>query len=856
MDTRREFLKKAAALSGGAGLFSTLPPSIQKALAIDPDKGSSFMDAEHIVVLMQENRSFDHAYGTLQGVRGFNDPRAISLPDKNLVWLQTNAAGETYAPFRLNIKDTNSTWLGDLPHSWTDQVDALNKGKYDQWLIAKPSRNKAFASAPLTLGYYNREDLPFYYSLADAFTICDQNFCSSLTGTTPNRLYLWTGAIRDKPNASAYAHVRNDDVTYQKEASWTTFPERLEENNISWKIYQNEISLDTGLSAEQEAWLVNFTNNPIEWFSQYHVRFSPEHFEFLQKSRETLGNEIEKLKASLASADNDGKIKKIREKISQKEELLDKVISESVKWSPENFDKLSTFHKNIHRKAFANNRRDPHYRELENFTYDDNGVKRKLKLPKSDILFQFREDVRQGALPAVSWLIAPKNFSDHPAAPWYGAWYISEVLDILTRNPEVWKKTIFILCYDENDGYYDHVPPFVTPDPDREGTGRVSPGINGSAEQVPLEQDLKSRPPRFARGGPIGLGFRVPLVIASPWSRGGRVCSQVFDHTSILQLMEKVLSKKTNKKIEEPNISSWRRAVCGDLSSVFTPYRGEKIIFPESLERAGVIENIHKAQFKEAPFGYRPLTAEEKTAINRDPYASPLMPRQEKGVRPSCALPYELYVEGRLNKLTKNVEILFKASNEAFGEASAGAAFNVYAPGRYLSPEKNENRVYDSVRTWAYAAAAGEQAADQWPLDHFEHGQYHLRVYGPNGFYREFTGDENDPDLTVELEYERERRNPGKLTGNIALKLVNLNPSRSYEIVITDNAYQGGTRSRTLKKSSSPRSRATVGIPLDRSAGWYDLSVSVTGSAVFEKRYAGRVETGRPGITDPAMGNR
>jgi len=747
MDTRREFLKKAAALSGGAGLFSTLPPSIQKALAIDPDKGSSFMDAEHIVVLMQENRSFDHAYGTLQGVRGFNDPRAISLPDKNLVWLQTNAAGETYAPFRLNIKDTNSTWLGDLPHSWTDQVDALNKGKYDQWLIAKPSRNKAFASAPLTLGYYNREDLPFYYSLADAFTICDQNFCSSLTGTTPNRLYLWTGAIRDKPNASAYAHVRNDDVTYQKEASWTTFPERLEENNISWKIYQNEISLDTGLSAEQEAWLVNFTNNPIEWFSQYHVRFSPEHFEFLQKSRETLGNEIEKLKASLASADNDGKIKKIREKISQKEELLDKVISESVKWSPENFDKLSTFHKNIHRKAFANNRRDPHYRELENFTYDDNGVKRKLKLPKSDILFQFREDVRQGALPAVSWLIAPKNFSDHPAAPWYGAWYISEVLDILTRNPEVWKKTIFILCYDENDGYYDHVPPFVTPDPDREGTGRVSPGINGSAEQVPLEQDLKSRPPRFARGGPIGLGFRVPLVIASPWSRGGRVCSQVFDHTSILQLMEKVLSKKTNKKIEEPNISSWRRAVCGDLSSVFTPYRGEKIIFPESLERAGVIENIHKAQFKEAPFGYRPLTAEEKTAINRDPYASPLMPRQEKGVRPSCALPYELYVEGRLNKLTKNVEILFKASNEAFGEASAGAAFNVYAPGRYLSPEKNENRVYDSVRTWAYAAAAGEQAADQWPLDHFEHGQYHLRVYGPNGFYREFTGDENDPDL-------------------------------------------------------------------------------------------------------------
>ena len=856
MDTRREFLKKAAALSGGAGIFATLPPSIQKALAIDPARGSSFMDAEHIVILMQENRSFDHAYGTLQGVRGFNDPRAISLPDKNLVWLQTNAAGETYAPFRLNIKDTNATWLGALPHGWTDQVDALNKGKYDQWLIAKPSGNKAFASAPLTLGYYDREDIPFYYSLADAFTICDQNFCSSLTGTTPNRLYLWTGAIREEPNAASYANVRNDDVTYGREASWTTFPERLEENGISWKIYQNEISLETGLSEEEEEWLVNFTNNPIEWFSQYRVRFSPEHFEFLQKSKEKLGKEIEKLKTSLPSIDSDEKIKKTREKIGQKEALLEKVISESVKWSPENFEKLSAFHKNIHQKAFANNRRDPYYRQLENFAYDDNGVKRKLKIPKGDILFQFREDVRQGALPAVSWVIAPKNFSDHPSAPWYGAWYISEVLDILTRDPEVWKKTIFILCYDENDGYFDHVPPFVAPDPEQEGTGRVSQSINASAEQVPLEQDLKSRLLKSARGGPIGLGFRVPLVIASPWSRGGRVCSQVFDHTSILQLMEKVLSKKTNKKIEESNISSWRRAVCGDLSSVFTPYRGEKIIFPESLERAGVIENIHKAQFKRAPSGYKPLTAEEKTVINRDPSSSPLMPRQEKGVRPSCALPYQLYVEGRLDKREKKIEVLFSASSEVFGEASAGAAFSVYAPGKYLSPGKNENGIYDTVRTWAYAAAAGEQTADQWPLDHFEDGRYHLRIYGPNGFYRELMGDENDPDVAIELEYERSRRNLKKLTGNILLKLSNPDPSRSYEIVITDHAYQGGTKTKTLKQSSSAGGRATVVLHSDRSAGWYDFSVSVTGSAVFEKRYAGRVETGRPGITDPAMGNR
>src|ERR1700729_4658793 len=98
--TRREFLKAAAMLSGAAGVSGFLPESIRRALAIEPAPGSTYLDAEHIVILMQENRSFDHTYGTLQGVRGFNDPRAIRLPNKNLVWLQTNAKGETYAPFR------------------------------------------------------------------------------------------------------------------------------------------------------------------------------------------------------------------------------------------------------------------------------------------------------------------------------------------------------------------------------------------------------------------------------------------------------------------------------------------------------------------------------------------------------------------------------------------------------------------------------------------------------------------------------------------------------------------------------------------------------------------------------------
>src|ERR1700710_1576719 len=125
MDSRREFIRKAMMLTGAAGI-ATLPASIQKALAINPEVGSTFLDAEHIVLLMQENRSFDHTFGMLRGVRGFNDPRALRLANENSVWLQTNKAGETYAPFRLDIKDTKITWMGSLPHSRESQINARN----------------------------------------------------------------------------------------------------------------------------------------------------------------------------------------------------------------------------------------------------------------------------------------------------------------------------------------------------------------------------------------------------------------------------------------------------------------------------------------------------------------------------------------------------------------------------------------------------------------------------------------------------------------------------------------------------------------------------------------------------------
>src|SRR5690242_262396 len=239
MDTRREFLKKSVLLSGAAGLATVMPASIQRALAIDPPAGSSYLDAEHVVILMQENRSFDHCFGSLRGVRGFNDPRAITLPDKNLVWLQTNKGGETYAPFRFDIRDTKATWMGSVPHSRSSQVDADNLGRYDGWLEAKRSGNKKYADMPLTMGHYIREDIPFNYAMADAFTVCDQHFCSAMTSTWPNRLYMWTGTIRPEQQGDAKAYIRND-IPWG-EAHWKTFPERLEENGISWKVYQNDI---------------------------------------------------------------------------------------------------------------------------------------------------------------------------------------------------------------------------------------------------------------------------------------------------------------------------------------------------------------------------------------------------------------------------------------------------------------------------------------------------------------------------------------------------------------------------------------------------------------------------------------
>jgi phospholipase C len=836
--SRREFIKLGAAFAAAAGA-SGLSDAIQRARAITPVPGSSYLDAEHVIILMQENRSFDHAYGTLRGVRGFDDPRAITLADGNPVWVQTNDAGESFAPFRLNLLDSKATWMGSLPHGWTDQVDARNGGRHDCWLQAKRSDEPAYADLPLTLGYYNRSDIPFYYDLADAFTICDQHFCSSLTGTTPNRSYLWSGTIRAEASENSQAHLFNSEMDYGAEVSWRTFPELLEDHGVSWKVYQNELYLDVGFEGEEGPWLSNFGDNPLEYFTQYHPRFIASHRRAIDARIESLEGEIAALKRRAAAETVAAKMRATVELV-EKVATLARAKAARAQWSEAKFAKLSPREQALHTKAFCTNTGDPHYHELEQITYQDNGVERTVEAAKGDVLHQFRRDVETGQLPAVSWIVAPERFSDHPSSAWYGAWYIAEVLDILTQRPEVWRKTIFILTYDENDGYFDHVPPFVAPHPRRPETGRVSLGIDASVEYVDGEFEAKRREAQHVRDSPIGLGYRVPLVIASPWSRGGAVCSQVFDHTSPVQFLEKLLSNKLGRELKEINISAWRRVVCGDLTSAFQTADSIPLTAPSFQDRDAFIGQIHRAQFKDLPRSHEPLSEQELDQICRDQTASPRLPRQEPGTRPSLPLPYQISADGRLRADHKSFEIRFASAAEAFGVNSAGAPFIVYS-----TPGANAMQIRN------YAVAPGEEVSDAWPLADFAEGRYHLAVHGPNGFFREFQGSDADPPLEVRFNDVRIAATNNFVADRYKLMIANRNAKSPLTIFVEDLSY--GTPKQ--RREMAPSEKSTFTLDLGRSHGWYDFRVQVPGTPYFAWRFAGRVETGLMGSSDPAIGS-
>jgi phospholipase C len=832
MDSRRDFLKKTSLFAGLTTMTNIVPPSLLKAMSINPTPGSTYKDAEHVVFLMQENRSFDHAYGSLKGVRGFNDPRVLKQINGNPLWFQTNKAGETYAPFRLDIKNSKITWMGSLPHSWTDMVAARNNGKMDTWLEAKKA-GRAYEKMPLTMGYFDRKDIPFYYAFADAFTICDQHFCSTLTGTSSNRTSFWSGAVRENPHDDqSLPHVFNGQIDY-KNVGWKTYPERLEEAQIPWKVYQNELSLPVGFKDEEDDWLANFTDNSLEFFKQYNVRFHPAHLAFVQQQIADLPSEISHLEAKLPKTPDDEK------KLLEKRQNLEKA-NEAIKtWNKQGFDALSSFQKNIHQKAFVTNVADPNYHEVETIAYDDEGVKREMVVPKGDVLYQFRKDVEKGELPMVSWLVAPCRFSDHPGSPWHGAWYISEVLDILTKNEEIWKKTIFVLTYDESDGYFDHQSPFVPPHSERPYTGKVSEGIQTTTEFSGLDPKA---PQKDGSDSPIGLGFRVPMVIASPWTKGGYVNSQVFDHTSCLQFLEHFIAEKTGKNVKETNISDWRRHTCGDLTSAFRP-ANELPVNVKPLERNQFIESIYAARFKPLPGNFNAITQQQLDEAKKEWNFKKIHPSQELGIKPSNALPYQHEVN-LVQSAKGDLEMQFSVGKTLFGNKSAAGAFQVYAPGKF-NLEKDGRSEQVQMNQWNFCVVPGDELNYTWSAANFLAEEYLLECYGANGFFRSFKGAKQSSGLNVK--FAAELLNVKTATGNVQLKLF---ANKDVNVVITDNAYGSAVKKITVKGGKN----AQVVIQTAKSGGWYDFTVTILGNQLFAHRYAGRVETGKNSTSDPLMG--
>jgi phospholipase C len=403
---------------------------------------------------------------------------------------------------------------------------------------------------------------------------------------------------------------------------------------------------------------------------------------------------------------------------------------------------------------------------------------------------EFRKDVKDDKLPQVSWIVAPEGYTEHSDAPMdYGAWYISQIFDILVSNPDVFSKTVFIINYDEADGSFDHIVPPSPPESAANGASTVS---------IANEIVTTSTP-----NGAIGLAQRVPFIVISPWSKGGYVNSEVLDHSSVIRFLEKVFG------VHEPNISSWRRAVVGDLTSCFdfkNPDNGNgRVPLPKTddfLPPPSELAGNTPPTFIPAPSG---------VIVG--------VPEQEKGVRPARALPYELNVRGTVNGST--VGLTF------FNTGQATAVFHV----------RSTNNA-DPVRY--YTVEPGKNLAGAWNVG----TSYDLSVFGPNGFARYYQGSigSGAAVLDVVSAYGKQDR------GSIELQITNVAANLA-EVSIVD-AYTGKSVQRFLQ----PQEKWQIKSSLEQFYGWYDLIITVAGDSTFEYRLAGHVETGADSISDPALG--
>jgi phospholipase C len=302
--------------------------------------------------------------------------------------------------------------------------------------------------------------------------------------------------------------------------------------------------------------------------------------------------------------------------------------------------------------------------------------------------------------------------------------------------------------------------------------------------------------------------------------------------------LEGFLAHKYGKAVREENISAWRRTVCGDLTSAFRPYdpKASALAF---LNRDKFVVGIEKTRYKELPSNFKRLTAEQIEQINRAPLHRDGTARQESGIRPACALPYELYADGRLSDDGKHYELRLSAANQVYGVKAAGAPFNVYLR------NTKDAALGAGMMASTYAVTPGDTLMKQFPLTLFTDTRDSIEVHGPNGFYRSFTGPLPSFPLEVRTDYDRHGK---QLTGTVQVHLQNKS-SAPVTITITDNAYHSQTLTRTIQGGSG----APVVLKLQGSRGWYDFSVKADGWKA-ESRYAGRVETGEAGVSDPLMG--
>jgi phospholipase C len=691
---RRTFLQ----FLSSSAFASTLGKSIEAAAAVPAHiRRGTIDDVEHVVFLMQENRAFDHYFGTLRGVRGYGDPRPVLLPSGKPVWYQPDGAGYLL-PFHPPADNLGMQFLEDTPHGWADTQAAWNGGKYDQWI---PHKGRS------TMAYLTRRDIPFHYALADAFTICDGYHCSLLGPTDPNRYHMWTGWVGNDGRGGGPV-INNAEAGYD----WSTYPERLERAGISWKIYQDSgVGLDAAGSWgwTEDAYIGNYGDNSLLYFHQYQNALPGE--PLYEKARR--GTNI------------------------------------AVPGTP--FDALFT---------------------------------------------TLRDDVRHNRLPKVSWITAPEAFSEHGNWPAnYGAWYISQVLDALTSNPEVWSKTVLFITYDENDGFFDHAVPPTPPRSAAEG-----------ASTVDASDEIFPGSPGNPRG-PYGLGVRVPMLVVSPWSKGGWVCSEVFDHTSLIRFLERRFAPHQQGLIES-NITAWRRAVCGDLTSAFnfaTPNTAQ-VRLPDTSAYVPVDHERH-ADYVPAPPAHQSL------------------PLQERGLRRARALPYELRVDGTANPSHGTFRIDFTNSGKA------GAWFQVRSADASQGP-------------WSYTVEADKSLSNSWSLA-ASVGKYDFSVFGPNGFLRHFRGSiaqHDAADLDVDLRYD--------LDGDYAVVLRIRNQSRRSCRLNIASAYDGRSVVEVLQRGRVLERRW----PLRSTLGWYDLTIKADGDRNFLRRLAGHLENGRDSVSDPAFG--